>query len=56
LKNIQDSSLSSTKNPKIPEISLFKKVSKSLEELNAEYYEKVKFWNESKGLITFLIE
>jgi hypothetical protein len=56
LKNIQDSSFPSTKNPKIPEASLFKKVSNSLEELKAEYFEKLKFWNESKGLITFLIE
>ena len=56
LKNIEDSSLSSNKNLNIPEISLFKKVSNSLEEMKAEYYEKLKFWNESKGLITFLIE
>ena len=56
LKNIEDSSLSSNKNLKIPEVSLFKKVSNSLEEMKAEYYEKLKFWNESKGLITFLIE
>lgn len=56
LKNIEDSSLSSTKNLKIPEVSLFKKVSNSLEKMKVEYYEKLKFWNESKGLITFLIE
>jgi len=56
LKNIEDSSLSSNKNLNIPEISLFKKVSNSLEEMKAEYYEKLKFWNESKGLITFVIE
>ena len=56
LKNIKDSSLSSTKNLKIPEVSLFKKVSNSLEKMKVEYYEKLKFWNESKGLITFLIE
>ncbi|MEC8243886.1 MAG: hypothetical protein VX038_03490 [Verrucomicrobiota bacterium] len=56
LKNIEDSSLLSTKNPKIPEVSLFKKVSNSLEKIEAEYYVKLKFWNESKGLITFLIE
>jgi tetratricopeptide (TPR) repeat protein len=56
LKNIEDSSLSSTKILKIPEVSLFKKVSNSLEKMKVEYYEKLKFWNESKGLITFLIE
>ena len=56
LKSIEDLSFSSNENPKIPEVSLFKKVSNSLEELKAEYYEKLKFWNESKGLITFLIE
>ena len=56
LKNIEDSSLSSTKNLKIPEVSLFKKVSNSLEKMKVEYYEKLKFWNESKGSITFLIE
>jgi tetratricopeptide (TPR) repeat protein len=56
LKYIEDSSLSSTKNLKIPEVSLFKKVSNSLEKMKVEYYEKLKFWNESKGLITFLIE
>jgi tetratricopeptide (TPR) repeat protein len=56
LKNIEDSSLSSTKILKIPEVSLFKKVSNSLEKMKVEYYEKLKFWNESKGSITFLIE
>ena len=56
LKNIEVSSLSSNKNLKIPEVSLFKKVSNSLEKMKMEYYEKLKFWNESKSLITFLIE
>ena len=56
LKKIKDSSFSSNDNPKIPEVSLFKKVSNSLEEMKSEYYEKLKFWNESKDLITFLIE
>jgi tetratricopeptide (TPR) repeat protein len=56
LKNIEDSSVSSTKSLIIPEVSLFKKVCNSLEKMKVEYYEKLKFWNESKGLITFLIE
>ena len=56
LKNIEDSAVASSENPKIAEISLFKKVNNSLVKLKSEYYEKLKFWNESQSLITFLAE
>jgi hypothetical protein len=56
LKNIEDSAVASSENPKFAEISLFKKVNNSLVKLKSEYYEKLKFWNESKSLITFLAE
>ena len=37
----------------IPEISLYDKVNASLQKLKKEYYEKVKFWNDSKEFLTF---
>ncbi len=52
-KSIESSSPLSSHVSIIPEISLYDKVNASLQKLKKEYYEKVKFWNDSKEFLTF---
>ena len=52
-KSIKSSSPLSSHVSIIPEISLYDKVNASLQKLKKEYYEKVKFWNDSKEFLTF---
>ena len=52
-KSMESSSPLSNQVAIIPEISLYDKVIASLQKLKKEYYEKVKFWNDSKEFLTF---
>ncbi len=52
-KSMESSSPLSNRVSIIPEISLYDKVNASLQKLKKEYYEKVKFWNDSKEFLTF---
>ncbi len=52
-KSMESSSPYSNRVSIIPEISLYDKVNASLQKLKKEYYEKVKFWNDSKEFLTF---